>query len=64
MFPPGSTLKAGVIEIDNQGRLRLSKNAAEKAEERRDYDQFMRGQKQAPGKGFGTLGDLLKGLKK
>ncbi|MGI5863564.1 MAG: S1 RNA-binding domain-containing protein [Myxococcales bacterium] len=63
MFPPGTTFKAALIEIDNQGRMRLSKTAAEQAEERREYDHFMRRQEKASGKGFGTLGDLLKAKK-
>ena len=64
LYPPGSTIKAAIIEIDNQGRLRLSKTAAENAAERQEYNQFMRKQQEkSSGKGFGTLGDLLK-LKK
>ncbi len=63
LFPPGTTFKALVSEIDGQGRLRMSKTGAEKAEERAEYSQFMQTQKKAPGKGFGTLGDLLKKLK-
>ncbi len=63
LFPPGASFKAAVIEIDNQGRFRLSKTGAEQAEERREYSQFMQKQTKPSGKGFGTLGDLLK-LKK
>ncbi len=63
LFPPGTTFKAALIEIDNQGRLRLSKTAAEHAEERQEYNQFMRKQEKTSGKGFGTLGDLLKAKK-
>jgi small subunit ribosomal protein S1 len=60
MFAPGTTFKAAVVEIDSQGRLRLSKTAAEQAEERQEYAQFMRGQEKGSGKGFGTFADLLK----
>jgi small subunit ribosomal protein S1 len=64
LFPVGSAFKAALIEIDNQGRFRLSKTGAEQAEERAEYGQFMQKQgKASSGKGFGTLGDLLK-LKK
>jgi len=64
LYPPGSTFKAAVIEIDSQGRFRLSKTAAEKAEERAESGQFLKQQTQPAGKGFGTLGDLLKNMKK
>ncbi|MGC4120304.1 MAG: S1 RNA-binding domain-containing protein [Myxococcales bacterium] len=66
MFPPGTTFKAAIIEIDGTGRLKLSKAGAEQAQERAEYREFMKEQqKGAPGgKGFGTFGDLLKGLKK
>jgi small subunit ribosomal protein S1 len=64
LFPPGTSFKAALIEIDNQGRFRLSKTGAEQAEERAEYSHFMQKQtKASSGKGFGTLGDLLK-LKK
>jgi small subunit ribosomal protein S1 len=62
LFPPGTVFKAAIIEIDATGRLKLSKAGAEQAEERAEYRQFMKEQqKSSPGgKGFGTLGDLLK----
>jgi small subunit ribosomal protein S1 len=63
-FPPGTTFKAAIVEIDSANRLKLSKTAAEAAEERAEYRAFMKQrQPQGSGKGFGTLGDLLK-LKK
>ncbi len=61
LFPSGSTFKAQLLEIDAQGRLRLSKVAAEQAEERAEYSTFMRGQEKESNKGFGTFADLLKG---
>ncbi|HEY3451406.1 MAG TPA: S1 RNA-binding domain-containing protein [Myxococcales bacterium] len=66
MFPPGTVFKAAIIEIDGTGRLKLSKAGAEQAQERAEYREFMKEhQKGAPGgKGFGTLGDMLKNLKK
>ena len=65
LFPPGTVFKAAIIEIDSTGRLKLSKTGAEQAEERAEYRQFMKEQQKGSpgGKGFGTLGDLLK-LKK
>jgi small subunit ribosomal protein S1 len=59
-MPPGTRFKAAIIEIDRQGRLRLSRVAAEKEEERSEYRQFVLKQARPQGKGFGTLGDLLK----
>lgn len=54
----GSTHPVMVIEVDDRGRVRVSKVAREKADERADYEKFS--QKLNKGsKGFGTLGDLL-----
>jgi small subunit ribosomal protein S1 len=62
-FPPGTELRCLVLEIDERGRLRLSKVQAEAAEERAEAREWM--QRSTPSgagkKGFGTLGDLLKG---
>lgn len=65
LFPPGTAFKAAIVEIDGQGRIKLSKTGAEQAEERAEYRQFMKEHHKSDGgrKGFGTLGDLLK-LKK
>jgi small subunit ribosomal protein S1 len=61
-FKPGDELKALVLDIDERGRIRLSKSQAEAAEERAEAREWM--QKSTPKgggqKGFGTLGDLLK----
>jgi small subunit ribosomal protein S1 len=59
--PVGSAFKAQIIEIDERGRYRLSKTSAARAADRADYQEYQRKQsKMAPGKGFGTLGDLLR----
>jgi small subunit ribosomal protein S1 len=65
LFPVGTVFKAAIIEIDGTGRLKLSKSGAEQAEERAEYRAFMKDHQKSSGagKGFGTLGDLLK-LKK
>jgi small subunit ribosomal protein S1 len=60
-FPAGTVIKCAVVEIDNQGRLRLSVVAAEVAEERAEVAQWQqKNQPKQKGSGFGTLGDLLK----
>ena len=60
VFPVGSTHALVVSAVDERGRLKVSKKAREAAEERATVDDFNRGQRGAGGKGFGTLGDLLK----
>jgi small subunit ribosomal protein S1 len=60
-FKVGDTFPALVLAIDEQHRIRLSKSGAEEAAERREAAEYMRAA--APkggGKGFGTLGDLLR----
>jgi small subunit ribosomal protein S1 len=60
-FKVGDGFKALVVQIDEQNRIRLSKTGAEDAAERAEAAEYM--QKAAPrqqGKGFGTLGDLLR----
>ncbi len=49
-----------VVEVRGDGKVKLSKVAAEKAEERAEAEAYMRSSAPAQGKGFGTLGDLLK----
>ncbi len=59
--PVGTKFKAQVIEIDDRGRYRLSRTSADRAADRADYQDYQKKQsKMAPGKGFGTLGDLLR----
>ena len=60
--PPGTQFKAQIIEIDDRGRYRLSRTAAQRAEGVSDYREYQRqmNKKMPPGMGFGTLGDLLR----
>jgi small subunit ribosomal protein S1 len=60
--PVGTKVKAQIIEIDDRGRYRLSRTSAERAQEGSDYREYQRemNKRLAPGKGFGTLGDLLR----
>ena len=60
--PPGTQFKAQIIEIDDRGRFRLSRTSAQRAESATDYREYQRqmNKKMPPGKGFGTLGDLLR----
>ena len=57
--PVGTQFKAQIIEIDDRGRYRLSRTSADRAADRVDYQEYQRKQPK-PGKGFGTLGDLLR----
>jgi small subunit ribosomal protein S1 len=60
-FKVGDTFQVLVLAIDEQHRIRLSKSGAEEAVERKEAAEYMR--QAAPrtsGKGFGTLGDLLR----
>jgi small subunit ribosomal protein S1 len=59
-FQPGQELTCLVTEIDERGRIRLSRTQAEAAEERREAQAWMARPSGRSGKGFGTLGDLLK----
>jgi len=61
-FKVGDAFPALVLQIDEQGRFRLSKSGAVDAAERADARAYMETQKPrgGGGKGFGTLGDLLK----
>lgn len=61
-MPVGTQFKAQIVEIDDRGRYRLSRTAAERAADSSDYREYQRqmNKKMPPGKGFGTLGDLLR----
>jgi len=60
-FKQGDPLKVMVIAIDEQGRYRLSSTEAERAAERAEAEDYLtRAAPRAAGKGFGTLGDLLR----
>ncbi|OGR14945.1 MAG: hypothetical protein A2341_16295 [Deltaproteobacteria bacterium RIFOXYB12_FULL_58_9] len=58
-FPIGTELELSVIAIDEQGRIKVSKTARDQEEERSVAEAYNRSQS-GNGKGFGTLGDLLK----
>jgi small subunit ribosomal protein S1 len=57
--PLGTKIKVQVIEIDAQGRVRLSAVAAAQAEERAEVEEYIK-ENQPKQKGFGTFADLLK----
>ncbi len=60
-FKVGEGFPALVVAIDEQHRIRLSKTGAEDAAERKEAAEYMRNAApKASGKGFGTLGDLLR----
>src|SRR6266568_1398009 len=60
-FKPGDAFPALVLEIDERNRIRLSKTGAEQAAERKEAADYMRSvAPRGSGKGFGTLGDLLR----
>jgi small subunit ribosomal protein S1 len=59
-FKVGDTFPALVLAIDEQHRIRLSKTGAQDAAERKEAAEYMRTSPRAAGKGFGTLGDLLR----
>ncbi len=59
-FRSGDALKVQVVAIDEQGRYRLSATEAERAAERAEAQDYMARSPRAAGKGFGTLGDLLR----
>jgi small subunit ribosomal protein S1 len=60
----GQELKVAILEVDGSGKIRLSIPAAQRMEERAEMEAWKRKQPAgAGGKGFGTLGDLLKGRK-
>ncbi|MBX5484925.1 MAG: S1 RNA-binding domain-containing protein [Myxococcaceae bacterium] len=59
-FPIDAEVKAAIVEIDPSGKINLSITEAEKAEERAAVTEWTKSQKGGGGKGFGTLGDLLR----
>jgi small subunit ribosomal protein S1 len=61
-FHIGDHLQLLVIDIDERGRLRVSKTAKERAEERALVSEFV-ASKQGSGSGLGTLGDLFRARK-
>src|SRR6266542_491995 len=60
-FKPGDAFPALVLEIDERNRIRLSKSGAQEAAERKEAAEYMKAAApKTSGKGFGTLGDLLR----
>ncbi|HYV66690.1 MAG TPA: S1 RNA-binding domain-containing protein [Myxococcales bacterium] len=57
--PVGTQFKAQIIDLDERGRYRLSRTSAERTEGRSEYEAYRR-KAPPPGKGFGTLGDLMR----
>jgi small subunit ribosomal protein S1 len=63
-FPVGSPVKAEIIAIDEQNRIRLSIHSAEQKAERAEADDYRRGQTARPAEtSFGPLAELLRPLK-
>lgn len=61
-FPIGTKVSLLIIEVDERGRLKVSKTAREQAEERALVQQYNTGGGGAKsGTGLGTFADLLKG---
>jgi small subunit ribosomal protein S1 len=58
-FPIGTKLRAKLMELGEDGKMRLSLRALRADEERAEFDGFKNAQRDASA-GFGTLGDLLK----
>lgn len=60
-FQLDQELRAEILEIDANGKIRLSLTAAKRSEERADVEAWKQSQpKGGGGKGFGTFADLLK----
>ncbi|MCC7107705.1 MAG: S1 RNA-binding domain-containing protein [Deltaproteobacteria bacterium] len=59
-LPVGSHVELLIIDVDERGRLKGSRTALEKADERALFDQFKTDKKASGGAGLGTFGDLLK----
>ncbi len=59
-LPVGTKVELLIIDVDERGRLKGSRTALEKADERALFDQFKTDKKASGGAGLGTFGDLLK----
>jgi small subunit ribosomal protein S1 len=60
-FKVGDAFRALVTDIDERGRFRLSRTEAEQAAERAEAQEYLaKASPRASGKGFGTLGDLMR----
>lgn len=63
-FPAGTPVKAEVIQIDDQGRIKLSLAAAHESNARRDLEEYRRSQPAAQSAPtFGPMAELLRPLK-
>jgi small subunit ribosomal protein S1 len=59
-FPPGTAIKVKVIEVtDNGKRIRLSRRSALEADERAEFDKYVKEDSAESSGGFGTFADLL-----
>ncbi|MCB9637496.1 MAG: S1 RNA-binding domain-containing protein [Myxococcales bacterium] len=64
MFPAGTKFQAALVQIDSKNnRLRLSRKAVDEAEERAQTREYKKKVAEEEKKGFGTLADLLKGIR-
>jgi small subunit ribosomal protein S1 len=61
-LPKGKEIQVEIISIDEKGRIGLSQKVTKEREDREDYKKFLK-KEEPPGK-LGTLGDLLKNLKR
>jgi small subunit ribosomal protein S1 len=60
-FKAGDALTVQITAIDERGRIRLSLTEAQAAEDRREAQEYLsRAAPRGGGKGFGTLGDLMR----
>ena len=60
-FPPGTPMKVEVLEVTDNGRkIRLSRKAAQEAQERAEFEGYVQQDAKDSSSGFGTLGDVLK----
>ena len=59
-FPIGTKVPVLVIDLDDRGRVKVSKTAREQAEERAVVDQYKTDKSGGGKTGLGTFGDLLR----
>lgn len=62
-FPVGTSVTAEISQIDDQGRIRLSIQGAQRKTERQDLDDYRRSQPSKPENAFGPMAELLRPLK-
>ena len=61
-LPKGKEIQVEIVSIDEKGRIGLSQKVTKEREDREDYRKFL--EKKDPPGTLGTLGDLLKNLKR